>query len=113
MRYDLAARSPLSYPLLVLIQEFYDDHGPLKPGVTRTIPHNSASTKFEIVAQLVSLPPERWTVKVTLFGETVLKLDEDFPSKYAAGNAAEARLRAHLIRLFKSNADPGSAQPSR
>ncbi|WZH35585.1 MAG: hypothetical protein PIR02_12455 [Microbacterium enclense] len=85
-----------------MIQEFYDEHGRLEPGVRRTIQHNSATPKFEIIATLDSLTPERWRVRVTLFGVTVIKLDQAFPSKQAAGAAAEAALQERLVAVFAS-----------
>lgn len=83
-------------------QDFFDEHGQLEPGVTRRIPHNSSMPTFEIVATLMSLSPEIWHAKVTLFNETVLELHDSFASKWAAGNAAEQQLRARLVQLFRS-----------
>lgn len=83
-----------------MIQEFYDDQGLLEPGVRRTIHHGSATTKFEIIATLKTLTPERWSVEVRLFGTTVIKLRQTFSSKDAAGAAAEAALRERMIAIF-------------
>ncbi|REC98249.1 hypothetical protein DEU35_1344 [Microbacterium sp. AG157] len=85
-----------------MIHEFYDEHGLLEPGVRRTIQHGSAAPKFEIIATLKSLTPERWRAEVTLFGATVVKLDRTFPSKQAAGAAAEAALQERMVAIFAS-----------
>lgn len=83
-----------------MITEYSNEHGRLEPGVRRIIQHNSTTPKFELVATLEQLQPESWQVEATLFGKTILKVDGAFPSKHAAGYAAEAALREHLVRLF-------------
>ncbi|MFK4804313.1 hypothetical protein ACI3KX_00460 [Microbacterium sp. ZW CA_36] len=82
--------------------EYSDEHGRLEPGVRRVVQHNSSTPKFELIATMEQLQPESWRAEVTLFGHTILKVDGVFPSKHAAGNAAETALRVHLVRLFST-----------
>lgn len=86
----------------MITTEYFDDYGPLKPGVRRKHQHNLTTPKFDIYVTLDELQPEKWRAEVRVAGELIIELEDQYPSRQAAGTAAEQALTERLVAVFRS-----------
>lgn len=87
----------------MLTTEYFDEYRQsLRPGMRSEHQHNRATVVFRIFGILEQLEPQKWRAEVRLFNEVIIEIDEGYPSKHAAGVAAERALTERLVAVFRA-----------